>query len=245
MKHGHGANAQPRANRTRDSFPTTMIRAYTLIRGPGANVTRAAFRLLPWLGGRPEELTRVERASRAAASDLDGFLPMSGSSGGWARTEYGKYCATSVPVYAAIKVRSDALSRAPAVVYRTNSAGERTPVGPSHPAQHLLDRVNRWYTKPDLWRTTETCLNLWGSVFWAIERDEEGRREIWPLRPDRLTIIPDKKKHIRGFVYNGRSGQVAYTPEEMVWFRYFNPLEEYAGLSPIAPAHMAVDMGKD
>ena len=108
-----------------------------------------------------------------------------------------------------------------------------------------MDRVNRWYTKPDLWRTTETCLNLWGSVFWAIERDEEGRREIWPLRPDRLTTVPDKKKHIRGFVYNGRSGQVAYTPEEMVWFRYFNPLEEYAGLSPIAPASMAVDMGKD
>ena len=169
---------------------------------------------------------------------------MSGSSGGWAQTEYGEYYATSVPVYAAIKVRSDALSRAPTVVYRTNSTGERTPVGPSHPAQHLLDRVNRWYTKPDLWRATETCLNLWGSVFWAIERNEEGRREIWPLRPDRLTIVPDKKKHIRGFVYNGRSGQVAYTPEEMVWFRYFNPLEEYAGLSPIAPARMAVDMGE-
>ena len=65
------------------------------------------------------------------------------------------------------------------------------------------------------------------------------------MRPDRLTIVPDKKKHIRGFVYNGRSGQVAYTPEEVVWFRYFNPLEEYAGLSPIAPARMAVDMGKD
>ena len=74
MKHGHGANAQPRATRTRDSFATTMIRAYTLIRGPGANVKRAAFSLLPWLGGRPEELIRVERASRAAASDLDGFL---------------------------------------------------------------------------------------------------------------------------------------------------------------------------
>lgn len=243
------SQAGPRSARTHGALAATVNRAYTLIRGPGTNVKRAAFRLLPWLGGRPDELARelarVERSSRAAASDLDGFLPMSGSAGGWAPTEYGEYYATSVPVYAAIKLRADALNRAPAVVYRTNSAGERTAVGPAHPAQQLLDRVNRWYSRADLWRATEIYLNLWGSVFWAIERDEEGRREIWPLRPDRLTIVPDKKKHIRGFVYNGRSGQVAYTPEEMVWFRYFNPLEEYAGLSPIAPARLAVDMGKD
>ena len=38
---------------------------------------------------------------------------------------------------------------------------------------------------------------------------------------------------------------MAYTPEEMVWLRYFNPLDEYAGLSPIAPARMSVEMGRD
>ena len=31
----------------------------------------------------------------------------------------------------------------------------------------------------------------------------------------------------------------------MVWFRYFNPLEEYAGPSPVAPVRMAAVMGKD
>ena len=38
---------------------------------------------------------------------------------------------------------------------------------------------------------------------------------------------------------------MAYTPDEIIWLRYFNPLEEYAGLSPLAPAREAVDMGKD
>jgi phage portal protein BeeE len=114
-----------------------------------------------------------------------------------------------------------------------------------HPAQQLLDRVNRWYTRGDLWRATEIYLNLWGSAFWALERDEEGRREIWPLRPDRVNILPDRRQHIRGFVYQGRSGPVAYTPDEIVWLRYFNPLEEYAGLSPLAPSRLSVDMGGD
>jgi HK97 family phage portal protein len=118
-------------------------------------------------------------------------------------------------------------------------------VGPLHPAQQLLDRVNRWYTRGDLWRATEIYLNLWGLAFWALERDEEGRREIWPLRPDRVNILSDRRQHIRGFVYQGRSGPVAYTPDEIVWLRYFNPLEEYAGLSPLAPSRLSVDMGSD
>ena len=106
-------------------------------------------------------------------------------------------------------------------------------------------RVNPWYTRGDLWRATEIYLNLWGSAFWALERDEHGRWEIWPLRPDRVSVLPDASRYIRGFVYQGRNGSVAYTADEMVWFRYFNPMDEYAGLSPLAPARLSVDMGKD
>jgi len=43
----------------------------------------------------------------------------------------------------------------------------------------------------------------------------------------------------------GRNGPVAYTPEDMLWIRYFNPLEELAGMSPLGPVRMAVDMGKE
>ena len=208
----------------------------------GSKITETARRLLP---GFPRVLPVVQRANRAAAADIDGFTNLMGNNGGWARTEYGEYYLTSVPVYSAIRLRAEALSRAPAIVYRTDSSGTKTRVGRDHPAQQILERVNRWYTSSDLWRATEIYLNLWGSAFWAIERDENGKPEIWPLRPDRVTIVPDRRQYIRGFVYNGRNGQVAYTPDEIVWFRYFNPLEEYAGLSPIAPVRMSADMAKD
>jgi HK97 family phage portal protein len=111
--------------------------------------------------------------------------------------------------------------------------------------RQLLDRVNPWFTRGDLWRATEIYLNLWGSAFWALERDEAGHREIWPLRPDRVSVIPDRRHYVRGFVYQGRSGPVAYTADEMVWLRYFNPLEEYAGFSPLAPSRLSVDTGSD
>ncbi len=201
--------------------------------------------LLSLLRPRSHRDRRVERAARAMAADLDGFRSLDGQSGGWSRTEYGEYYATSTPVYAAIKVRAEALSRAPGLVYRQGPSGERVAVGPNHPAQQLLDRVNRWYTRADLWRATETYLNLWGAAFWAVEHDDEGRPEIWPLRPDRISIVPDRREHVRGFVYHGRTGQVAYTTDEMVWLRYFNPMDDYAGLSPMAPVRLAADMGKD
>ena len=64
---------------------------------------------------------------------------------------------------------------------------------PSHPVTRLLDRVNPWHTRADLWRATETHLCLWGAAFWAIERDEDGQPELWPLRPDRVAVIPDRQ----------------------------------------------------
>ena len=125
------------------------------------------------------------------------------------------------------------------------AAASWLPVGLAHPVQRLLDRVNPWYTRGQLWRATETYLSLWGSAFWALERDDAGGWELWPLRPDRVRVLPDREKYVRGFVYMGNLGPVAYTANEMIWIRYFNPLEEHAGLSPMAPLRLSVDMGMD
>ena len=195
----------------------------------------------------------VQRGSRAAAADR----PPGGDSwamatagagasvGGWARPEYGRYIATSPAVYAAVKLRADALARPPLRLYRRNAAGRRDPVAAEHPAARLLERVNPWYTRADLWRATEIHLCLWGAAFWAIEQNEDGAPELWPLRPDRMAVIPDRRQFVRGFVYQGSAARVAYTPEEIVWLRYFNPLEELAGLSPLAPARLSADMGHE
>jgi phage portal protein BeeE len=34
-------------------------------------------------------------------------------------------------------------------------------------------------------------------------------------------------------------------PEEVIWFRYFNPMEEFAGFSPMAAGRLTADMGID
>ena len=205
---------------------------------------------LPWRKRLSRQSLHQPRTKSGgpAVADIDGLSALAGIEGGWNRSEYGEYYATSTPVYSAIRIRAVALTRPPVVVYRRTSSEhgpQRLPVGPDHPAQQLLDRVNRWYTRADLWRATEIYLDLWGSAYWMLDRDAHGNRELWPLRPDRVSIIPDRDEYIRGFVYHGRSRMIALTPDEVVWFRYFNPLEEFAGMSPVAPARMAIDMGRD
>ncbi len=194
---------------------------------------------------------RAERASPASRMDsaMRGMRLESGDSlrwtDGWTPADYASYFATSVPVYAAIRLRADAVSRARLRVY--SRADGRAPVPPNHPAQLLLDRVNPHWTGGDLWRATETYLNLWGVSYWAVERDDSGAPcELWPLRPDRVRLVPHPQEYIAGYVYTGLSGEsVSFAADEVVRLRYFNPLDEYAGLSPIAPARLSVDMGRD
>ena len=183
---------------------------------------------------------------------------MGGGATGWAQSAFGEYYPRSAIVYAAIKVRQDAVARLPLRVMRrlpatrqrmddlsARAGGE--PVGSDHPLQRLLDSPNPFWSRSDLWRATETYLSLWGSAFWGLERDEHGSIvEIWPLRPDKMRPIPDPQRYIRGFVYLGTGSElVPYLPEDVVWMRYFNPLDEYAGLSPIAPLRQSADMGMD
>ena len=133
----------------------------------------------------------------------------------WAPSHYAAYFATSTPVYSAVRLRADAIARPPLRVYRrVETAGEwhREWVGPEHPAQRLLDRVNPHWTGGDFWRATETYLNLWGVAYWSVERDDLGMPvELWPLRPDRVRLVPDEKRvHPRLHVYRAlrRAGRV-------------------------------------
>ena len=105
-----------------------------------------------------------------------------------------------------MKVRADAVARPGLRVLVRESGpsarGEFRDAGADDPMTRLLERPNEVWTQGQLLRATETYLALWGSAFWGIESDGAGiASELWPLRPDRVRIIPDRHRHVRGFVY--------------------------------------------
>ena len=175
----------------------------------------------------------VERSDMAWGHDVSDYAP----------PEYGDYIATSNGVYAAATLRAWMLTQLPLKLYR-GQGDNRTEVT-TGPAYDLLRNVNPHWTLNRLLYMTELSLCLWGSAYWFIERGAGGRgkpTEIWWGRPDRVKVIPHPTEYLQGFLYETGGEALPFTPGEVVWFRYPNPLDEYAGLSPLAAARLAADL---
>lgn len=166
----------------------------------------------------------------------------------WMPQKYAEYYATYPAVYAAVKLRADAVLNAPLVASRRIADGNLEDLTPDHPLRLLLNHVNPWWTLGDLLRATSIYLDLWGSCFWILKKSGAGvpPTEIWCPRPDKMSVVPSQDRYLDGFWYQAGVGtRIPFRPDEVVWFRQINPLDEYAGLSPIAPARLSIEMGHE
>lgn len=177
----------------------------------------------------------VDRHAMVHGQDSDTFNP----------AEYGDYLATSNGVYVCATGRAQLLSSLPLKAIKLAANGDRLEVT-SGQLRALLSKVNPFWTFTRLIEMTELSLCLWGEAFWFLERGAAGTltpREIWWGRPDRVKVVPDPVSYVKGFLYRPATGgqDIAFTPGEVIWFRYPNPLDEFRGLSPLAAARLAAD----
>lgn len=114
-----------------------------------------------------------------------------------------------------------------------------------HEALSLLHYVNRISTLYDLIEATQTYLELTGEAFWVVIREGGQVNEIWPLRPDWIRIIPSKTEFIDHYVYyaGGVMSEAVQIPKEnMIPFKYFNPLNPYRGKGTTQAAALPFDI---
>ena len=150
------------------------------------------------LSGR---IRTAEKSNRSTRVTVDRFDAVDGVVGEWASTRYGDYYASSAAVYAAVRTRSDAVGRPELRVEKSiesGGSGRWQAVEAGHPLQRLIDRPNSSWSRAELIRAIESNLLLWGSAFLGIEKDDSGVvSELWPIRPDRMRVIPDVRKYVR------------------------------------------------
>ncbi|WP_435111883.1 phage portal protein [Nocardiopsis synnemataformans] len=156
--------------------------------------------------------------------------------------EYGDYVATSAHVYAAVSLRARLMSSLELRLYAGRGAKKQQIE--KGPVYDLLQRVNPHWTLRRLIRMDEMAMGIWGESFWAVERDSSGTpSEIWWLKADRVRPVVHETKYISEFIYEPVYGgqPVRFRPDEIVWFRYPNPNDEFSPLSPLAAARLAAD----
>lgn len=156
--------------------------------------------------------------------------------------EYGDYIVTSNEVFSAASLRARLASTVPLRLYRGRTEDKREL--PDSPPALLLDHVNPFWTPSRLARMDELCMNLHGESYWAVEKGVFGEpTEIWWLKPTRMTPVPHPDNYIEKWLYQSNvNGQVLeFFPDEIVWQRYPNPLDEFSALAPMAAARLAAD----
>lgn len=193
----------------------------------------------------PIALTEKDYAVGAAAVDRAEATWGHDTTDTFTVAAHAEYLARSATVYRCVHLRAQNLRQLPLRLYKARADGEKVEVT-TGALRTLLDQVNPFWSFKRLVEMTEASLCLWGQAFWVLERGPVGTRtptEIWWTRPDRMRVVPDARSYVKGFVYEHQGTEIPFRPDEVVWFRYANPLDEYAGLSPIAAARLSIDVG--
>jgi HK97 family phage portal protein len=146
-------------------------------------------------------------------------------------------------VYVAVNRIAEAAALTPLKVYRLD--GEQRLEVERHPLEALLDKPNPFISRFELLEQTIGMLELTGNAYWFLSGDGLGiPMQIWPLRPDRVSIIPDENNYVRGYVYEVDGKRIPLEAVEVVHFKRWHPANDYYGLSALEAARMVVTTDK-
>lgn len=152
---------------------------------------------------------------------------------------YARLYQQSPWIYVAVNRISEAAALVPIRVFRQTING-RAEI-PGHPLLRLLNAPNPHLSRFELIEQTVGALELTGNAFWYLVGDAHGRpAEIWPLPPERVSVVPDADRYLRGYVYELDGQRIPLEPEEIVHFRRWHPASDYYGLSALEAARLAV-----
>jgi HK97 family phage portal protein len=152
---------------------------------------------------------------------------------------YARLYQQSPWVYVAVNRISEAAALVPLRVFHASAHGRVE--APDHPLTRLLAAPNPHLSRFELIEQTVGALELTGNAFWYLAADAQGRpAEIWPLPPDRVSVVPDPLRYLRGYVYELDGLRLPLEPEEIVHFRRWHPANDYYGLSALEAARLAV-----
>ncbi len=146
-------------------------------------------------------------------------------------------------VYACIKKRSQEIANIQLRLYKRKNEDEIEEVK-THDILDLLDRVNEFMTRYDLFELTSVFWDLTGEAFWWKLRDNSGKVvSIYPyLSPANMEVVPDPETFIKGYVYNvpGTGKRIPFDAKDIIHFKYPNPQNPYRGISPVKAAELVI-----
>lgn len=118
-----------------------------------------------------------------------------------------------------------------------------------HPLLTLLQQVNPFLNRFDLWELTTLYQEVHGSAYWYLRLGPLGvPEEIWILPSQNMTPRrqPGSANLVDFYEYRAGTQAQSFAPAEIIHFRYPDPRDPYtAGLSPLRACWEEVALASD
>lgn len=110
-------------------------------------------------------------------------------------------------------------------------------------AVQLLNHPNPWLSGDDYLSGVEMYKRIAGNSFTLKVRSGATKPvQLWLLRPDRVRIVPDRKKYISHYEYRVGADVFEIPPEDIIHHRTRNPYDDFYGMPPLMPASGRTDI---
>lgn len=123
--------------------------------------------------------------------------------------------------------------------------------GNRHPLLALLDRPNPLMGRSFFFQSLTSYQKIAGTAYvysvTANPGSNQQPRELWPLRPDRVRVVPGDGvlSLISRYEWMNGSRKVNLDPAEVLALRTFHPLDDWRGLSEIEVAGRSIDQNNE
>ena len=110
----------------------------------------------------------------------------------------------------------------------------------------LIERPNPLDTSVSFIEAICANLLLYGNAYIESVLIDEELRELYALRPDRMSIEAGRNGWPAAFIYRALGQEARYEMrgegvEPILHIKFFNPLDDYYGFPPLAAAQVALD----
>jgi HK97 family phage portal protein len=152
----------------------------------------------------------------------------------------------NVVVYRAVQLIARSLGSVPLLLYQRKGAEEHEL--DNHPLLHLLRSPSPRQAGSAFMEAVVGYLLLAGNSYVEAVLDHRGEViELYPLRPDRMRVIPGETGVPQSYVYsvNGQTKEIPVEPVTgqscVLHLKNFHPLNDWYGFSPIEATSYAID----
>ena len=147
-------------------------------------------------------------------------------------------------VFACVSRISSAIAETKWRLYTKGDENKRTEIT-DHPVLELFDFVNKFHTGLEMMEQTQTFIDLTGEAFWLVIKDKLGQpAEIWVMNPNKVSVVPDRKLYIKGYIYKNGNEEIPLSTEDIVHIKLPNPKNPFRGQSPLGAVSSDIEAEK-